>query len=486
MAITDLTMKTKNILRPRNLICSGFGLLLLSSVALAQGVDFQGAIRVGVLDTDNVFLAIESTEVDETIYQISPSLSLDYENQRVSTRILYEFDWYKYSDLDTSNEYHRYDATFTGELVQDALFLELGGSRSQSVVDPDAVIPTDGLPISGNLADRDEYFVSPRFEKTLGGSVTLKANYRYADVRFDDSDIEDTRFVQDNTNESASFTIENYKRGQGLTWAAGYEWQETDYDVSLPWEFNRATVELGFWLNGNTRLFASGGMESAWDDPIDRSLQDGFYEAGFAYKNGDNVSAEFAAGERSFGSSWRGRLDFSFQRGELAFSYVETPTTTGQDRYSRGNLQNPEEPNDLLTRPGNAERYISERGQASLNLNFRRTEFGFVLYDEQRTGRFRADGTPLGDESQQGASASLSWQAGVRTDFFARGSINTRETATGGEVEFFTASVNANYRLGSNVLLSLGYNYSEQDPADSATGRDYVANVASFFISYTF
>ena len=474
------------MLRPRSLAFQAFGLLLLGSVVMAQGVDFKGAIKVGALDTDNVFLTTAPSEVDETIYQITPSLSLDYENQRMSTSVRYQFDWYKYSDLDTSNEYHRYDATFTGELVQDALFLELGGSRSQSVVDPDAAIPTDALPISGNLTDRDEYFVSPRFEKTLGRSVTLNASYRYADVRFDDSDIEDTQFVQDNTNESASFRIENYKRGQGLTWAAGYEWQETDYDLSLPWEFNKATVELGFWVNGNTRLFASGGKESAWDDLIDRSLQDEFYEAGFAYKNGDKVSAEFAAGERSFGSSWRGQLDFSFQRGDLAFSYAESPTTAGEDRFNRGNLLNPEEPDDLLARPGSAERYISERGQASLNLNFRRTGFGFVVYDEQRAGRFSADGTPLADESQQGVSASFSWQAGVRTDFVASGSINSRETETAGEVDFVSASVSVNYRAGSSVLLTLGYNYSEQDPAASATDSDYVANVASFFVSYTF
>ena len=76
---------------------------------LTQGAEFHGGIRVGALNTDNVFLVPAPDETDETIYQVSPSLSLDYENQRINASVRYQFDWYDYSDLDTPNEYHRYD-----------------------------------------------------------------------------------------------------------------------------------------------------------------------------------------------------------------------------------------------------------------------------------------------------------------------------------------------------------------------------------------
>ena len=455
------------------------GLLLASSVS-AQGVDFEGQIRVAVSKTDNLNLVPAPDETEETIYRIIPSLRLDYENQRINAEIRYQYDWYKYADLDFINRFHRYDANVTGELVDETFFLEVGASRSQSLIDPDGVIPPDSLPISGNLTDRDEYFVNPRFQKTFGGAVTTSADYRYAKVRFDDESL------QENTNENASVEIENYQNGRGFTWAARYEWRETQYDLSLPWEYRNASVELGFWANGTTRLFVSGGKESAWDDPVDRSLQDEFWEAGFAYENGERLSAEFAAGERSFGSSWRGELDFSFQRGELTFSYADTPTTIGLDRFDRGNLLDPEEPEDLLTRPGNAERYISKRGQVGLNLNFRRTELGLVIFNEERKGRQRADGTLLPDQTQDGISVSFAWQAGARTEFTARGSISNRETETTGETEIVRASVDANYRVGSNVILTLGYNYSEQAPSEFATGREYEARVVSFFIAYRF
>jgi len=472
MATTDSTMKTKKNFQPRILII-GLNFILLSGAASAQGLDFEATIRVGASKTDNIYLVPAPDETEQTVYRITPALSLDYENQRIDAVIRYQFNWYKYDEVDRTDRYHRYDAGVTGELVDETLFLEIGASRFQAVIDPDGTIPPGNLPISNNTTD-------PRFDKTFGGSVTTRASYRYAEVRFDDE------AIQGNTNENASFGIENYRNGQGFTWAARYAWWETQYDVSPPWEYRIASAELGFWANAKTRVFASGGKESAWDDPIDRSLQDEFWEAGFAYNNGDKMSAEFAAGERSFGSSWRGELDFSFQRGVLAFSYAETPTTVGRDRYSPGNLLDPEEPEDLLTQPGRAESYISKRGQASLNLNFRRTGFRFIIFDEERIGLHTSDGTELGDTAQNGASASFTWQVGARTEFSARGTISDRGTGTASDSRHIRATILANYRLGSSAFLTLSYDYSEQDPEDPDIGRDYEARVVSVFVSYRF
>jgi hypothetical protein len=486
MGITDSTMMNRTVWNIAAIILVGVCILVVPNAVNAQGTEFHGGIQVGARNTDNVYLVSSPDEIDDTIYQVSPFLDLSFENQRINAEVSYRFDWYDYSDLGTSNEFHRYDASFIGDLVQDTLYLDLGDSRSQSVVDPDYVIPPEGLPGFGNVGDRDSYYYGSRFEKTFGRSVSVSANYRSEDVSYDESDFDGEQSVQNNVNESARFEIQNYKREQGLTWAARYEWNETDYDVSLPWEYQKASAELGFWANGKTRFFASGGQESAWDDPVDRSLQDKFWEAGFAYKNGEKLDAEFAAGERSFGSSWRGRLNFAFRRGNLSLDYAETPTTVGQDRYARSMLEEPNEPNDLLARPGGSERYILKRGQASLNFEFRRTSLGFIVYDEERTGRFSDDGEQQGDESQNGVSMTFSWQLGARTEVAASGSINSRESDESGTHDFIAGSLTASYQLGSSLGLSLGYSYSEQDPDAGSTGRDYVANIVSLFLNYSF
>ena len=253
-------------------------------------------------------------------------MSFVHESPQLDANAEYAFDWYRYSDLKTTSNYHRGEASLTGRAWEDSLTAELGARRSQVLSDPDDVIPPGRLPLSGNLIDQDEWWFNPRLSRSLGSVVTLDANYRYSKIQFDDS------LTQDNTNHTGNFGLENYSAGQGLTWALRYDWRRSEYEISAPWENQQATAELGFWVNAKTRVFGAGGKESSWDNPFDPAMDDSFWEAGFAYSPSEKLSAEFAAGERSFGSSWRGRLDYTFRRGSTSLSYDESPTTTGFDR----------------------------------------------------------------------------------------------------------------------------------------------------------
>ena len=164
-------------------------------------------------------------------------------------------------------------------------------------------------------------------------------------------------------------------------------------------------------------------------------MDDSFWEAGFAYSPSDKLSAEFAAGERSFGSSWRGRLDYTFRRGSTSLSYDESPTTTGFDRIGgTRSILDADNLDDFLNRPGSAERYISKRFNWDLNLEFRRTGFTLSVFDEDRSDRFSADGTLVDDQSQTGVRANFTWQAGVRTEFAVSGSLVDQETGVGQQI----------------------------------------------------
>ena len=127
-----------------------------------------------------------------------------------------------------------------------------------------------------------------------------------------------------------------------------------------------------------------------------------------------------------------------------------------------------------------------KRGDASLGFEFRRSSLGFTVYDKVREGRFSDDGTPIGDESQNGLSVSFSWQLGAKTELAASGAINSREFEDSGNQDFITGSLTATYQMGSSLGLSLGYDYSEQDPDAVSTGRDYVSNIVSLLLNYAF
>jgi len=459
-----------------------FLLFACFGAATVSAAEFGGSVTAGVSYTDNVLLFPSPGEVDDWIYRLSPEITFLHESPTLDANLRYRYEWYQYTELDTTSSYHMGEASVTGKTWQESLALELGALRSQVLRDPGFSIPGGRLPASGNLVDLDEIYANPRLERELGRAVSVIADYRYSENRYDDESI------QNDTNQSARFVFDNYRNGQGLTWALRYDWRRTEYEASPPWEYQQAGAELGFWFNTTTRLFASGGRESPWDDPFTPGLKDPFWEAGIAHTLGEDKTAEFAVGERSFGDSWRGRLDWQFRRGNTSVSYAETPTTTGfRSSGGRRNALDPDDLDDFLNVPGSAERYLSKRLQWNLDLDFRRTSLALVLFDEDRSGRIDTDGTPLSDQTQQGAILEFTWQAGARTEFRARGTIISRDDGEDAEADFYGAGLSATYRLGSRTELVLSYEYTEEQPeGENSSVTDYVANVASLLFTYNF
>jgi hypothetical protein len=326
--------------------------------------------------------------------------------------------------------------------------------------------------------DRDIWYVSPGFNRTFSGVVTLDLDYRYAETTFERED------VQTDESQVATFALDNYARGQGLTWALRYSWRAIEYEVSLPWEYQQASAELGVWLNNKMRIFGTGGKESAFDDPVDRSLQESFWEAGFAYYFSDDMSAEFATGDRSFGTTYRGTLNYEFRRGTTSLSYLETPMALGFNSSRRREGIDPDSQDDFLDQPGEAEYYLSKRFDWRMDLEGRRTTFGLVVFDQKREGRFAANATPLEDQEQRGASGRFSWQAGARTEFTA-GVYFVKRKSGSRQDEFRRGTIGANYSVGARTKFSLTYSHTDQRPIGVGTTREYVNDLVSLLVTFT-
>ena len=455
------------------------GFLLTPTVVAAA--DFEPAIRLGVTYTDNIGLTT-TNEASEIVYRAVPSFRYSNERARVSTSVDYRLEAFYYNDRGESKVWHQFDGDVEAALIPENLFLDFGASRYQSIRDPNARIPEGNLPISTNRVNRDEYYIGPRIQFALGRSVTMQGDYRISWVKYDEADIDNI-----DQNESANFVMENYRRGTGFTWAARYLWRKTEYDDREPWEYQMATGELGFWASQNLRVFVAGGKESAWDMPTDPGLEDSLWMAGFAQQIGTSFSAEFAAGERSFGSSWRGKLEYEFKNGSTSLQYTETATTEGRQAFNPGEFKVPDSPNNYLARPGSGQRFIFKRFQWNLKFNLRRSEISLMVFDGQQTDRTEADGAPLPDQNSRGVSARVTRPLGARTELSLRGSWTERETQVDDTSELIRASVVASYRLGPRTQLSLAYAYAEEnDDRVGASTRDYVANTVSLFLNRSF
>ena len=450
--------------------------------ACAVAADVKMGVSAAVSYLDNVFLATSPNETADTVYQASPWIDILHESPRLDAVLNYRYDYYRYSDLDTSSSFHSGIASLTAKAWQDSLKFEVGARRRQVLNSPDFIIPSGRLPLSNSLVDRDEVWINPRFERNLGGTATVNANYRRVVSRYGDES------VSGDTSQRGLFSIDNYRAGLGLTWAVRYDWRRTEYETAIPWEYQQAKAEVGFWVSKSLRFFGSAGKESDHNRPLDPSLQSSLWEAGFSYSTA-KVSAEFAAGERSFGSTFRGKLDYKFRRGSTTLRYSEEPASIGFNRsilFHLGNLD-PGDIGDYLNSPGSTERFVIKRLQWDLDVDLRRTGIKLIAFDETRSGRFASDGTPLDDQSQSGVKATATWKPGVRTSFTLTGAIVNRDSTSSNKSQFSRAGLAIGYALSSRSILTLSYDHSEQQPkGDSSTSRDYVSSMVSLLFDFTF
>jgi hypothetical protein len=268
-----------------------------------------------------------------------------------------------------------------------------------------------------------------------------------------------------------NFAVDNYRRQRGFTWAARYSADRAEYeDLDMPWEYAQALLEIGAWVRPWLRVFAGGGKESAWDQPLDSSLQDTFWEVGFARAAVSGLRFEFAAGERTFGDSWRGLINYTSRRITTDLAYGEQPTSQSRT-------------NDFLTDPDSRERYIQKRFGWNFAVVFPRSTVSLAVFDETREERFELDGTPLDDQAQQGATLAGSWRAGTRTTFTLGVRRIIRELASAQERDFSTALLGVRYRFGQRTELSLDYEHSAEEETQVDPGSGYTANLISLFLT---
>jgi hypothetical protein len=440
----------------------------LACIAPVQAeVTFDPSIEVGVAHTDNLTLAAENPE-PETAYELVPAFSLRQNGRRMTADVDYRAEGYYYKDLQDSNVFQIYNADVRAALDPDNFFLEFGASREQTVRDPESPLPPiSNLPISNNRVDRDDYYFGPSLEYRVGANATVRGDYRRTRIQYDEGET-GAFLVPEYDSDQLEFSVDNYLKERGFTWAVSYTSDKTDYIQLFPtWEYNQAAVEIGTWVGKGARFYASAGKESPWDDPFDSSLQDDFAEIGFAKRVGENLNVDLAFGERSYGSSQRAELSYTFRHGETRLSYTDSPATQGRA------------PEDYLTRPGAAERFILKRFDWSVGIRLRRTDVSLTIYDEKREQRSTLGGIPIGDEAQSGAELAAGWQVGASTRFDV-GVSTWRQEFTTGTQDLRFAWIEATRSLGARTDLSLEL---RRDDSRSASVQSYTADVISLSLT---
>ena len=111
MASMGITVLTKN-----NKLTVAAGLALICQApSIALVPNSEAAVTSAFPTRTMYFWSHHQMKSDDTVFQASPFLTLVHESPTFDANLDYTFDWYKYSDVDSTSKYHRGEASVTGK-----------------------------------------------------------------------------------------------------------------------------------------------------------------------------------------------------------------------------------------------------------------------------------------------------------------------------------------------------------------------------------
>lgn len=424
--------------------------------------EFELVADLGVIHSDNISLEPEGLEVSETIYTIAPTFGLTSDSGRVNADIRYRAEAYFYNDTpDSDAVYHILDANLTLTLMDEALYLYTSAVNYQTIVSPNLALPTTNVPLTGNRVDSRVLEVRPYWEQNLGFASVL-AEVGFIDEKYDARSNDLGGLIQDNDEIVGRFTLDNHANQRGVAWGVDYQYRKLEYEDALPWEYQMASANLGYWFNEVVRVFGSGGAETPFDSFFDSAMDDEFWEFGFQYRPNQRIDIELAAGERGYGDSYRGRISYSFRRGRTELSYDEGLTTSGELGFDRRPFAAGDSLNNLLDQPARTDRFLSKRSEWQTNIELAKSAMSLRVFSDQRIERTTDSGLPLADEDYAGVAFRWSWSLGANSQLGINADLARRETAVS-ESDLSRYSVDFSIRFSRRLSLALLAQRSEED-----------------------
>jgi hypothetical protein len=446
--------------------------------SLAEPWEFAFGGDLSAIYTDNLALAEPGFETSDTVFMVAPNFEITKDSERIEADIRYRPEGYFYSNNSEFNDiYHVVDAQVTAALVPQALYVFASAVNYQTAMSPEINFPTTNLPVTGNRIDATILEFRPYWDQDLGfANVLLEA--AYVDSQYDNQGAPDPDFNENNVQKRGYFRLDNYEDQEGLAWGVDYLVHRFEYEEAVPWNYQRAALSLGFWVNGQTRIFGRSGVETDYENFLQSNLDGDFWEAGFQYKPNNRLDFEIAAGKRSFGNSKRLNFTYTLKRGSTALSYSEEPTTYAELGYDYRPISAIDNLDGFLNRPGSTDIFIQKRGEWTTQIELAKSRMDLRVFAERREQRNSNIGEPLEDEDYAGAAFRWAWDLGTKSTVrFLFDFVSSEYTDSLGPTNADLTSIGADYeyRLTQRFALIV-YAHHAQERGDTGRSRDYDEN----------
>jgi uncharacterized protein (PEP-CTERM system associated) len=283
-------------------------------------------------------------------------------------------------------------------------------------------------------------------------------------------------FIQDADTESRSALIGSVDEEARLSWEATYEFQQAEYDLALPYRYERAQAELGFLIARPLRIIGRVGRES---DPLlnvsEGGLDNETWEAGFRYSPGERTRLEAFYGDRFYGKSYSGMFRHEARRAVWTISYVEGPTTQAQEIGMRPVAPDQAQLIDIVPDAQDFSRqtsavYVRKTAEARVVLTGQRTTIDISALDYRREFL----NGPAGEEHLRGGGIAMTRTFSSQTSLVVSARYSDSQLIEGDGYKETIGTIEARRRFGQYFTGSIGVNR-----IDRSGFLDYTTNWAT-------
>jgi hypothetical protein len=443
---------------------------------LPTGSQFDPRVEAAIQYVGNLTLVEDGEpQIDQAGLELAPGFYASYSTGMFVGAIDYSLIGRAWEDSDFDDVSHRLSANGAWVAIPEWFRVSAQASYDDSVIDPRAGLNYGSLGIfgPGNLVETATASVAPELQHRFGWAE-FTARYAYGRTWYLDEGKGQPAvgFVsnQDSTDQSAYVSLGTADTGSPLYATTFYEWEKSEFDTALPYEYERAGLDVGYQVTRTLTLLGDVGRESDLDESTtEGGLDSSFWSAGLRWQPNERTSAEGRYGERFFGSSWSLAATHQARQLEFSASYSEEPTvetrTLSLGDFDPGTLP----PGLPDVNPGsiNSAPFISRNANAGIRAAGSRTTLSLTAYQNERDylRAARADETDTGVglvatrqlASNLSADLELSW-----SEFERSFAVDPNDPVDGGTYDDVQAILRLNRGSGAHLTLSAEAGYLER------------------------
>lgn len=369
---------------------SEFGEAPAQREALRGGV-FEARIDAAMYYINNFELTPESVDpVEQFGLELAPGFYAAYRSARARGAIDYSLIGRGWEESDYNDVSQRLTANGDYAIVPDLLFIQGAASYDDAIVDQTQGANYGGYGIFDrtNITEYATATVNPYLQRRIR-DFQLDVSYTYGRVWYLEDTEESSLFLynQDSTDQSAMVSFGTAEEDRLLTMNAFYEWQNSEYEESPDYRYERAGAELGLRVVESLRLLADGGVESDLDEStVEGGLDAGYWHVGLLWTPDSRTRVEGRYGDRFFGDSWMFSLSREVRFLTFAASYREDPTVETRN-LNTGEI----DPGNLPPGQGaydaaylNSLPFVARNAEVSVRADGARTRISLRGYQDER------------------------------------------------------------------------------------------------------